>query len=143
MVRTERVFSSWVMKAPGIPIRRDGGCDDEFTARLKSSEEQRAVEDGIVRGNHNVSRGDGGTVLRGHPARLALIEPSHPTACEDLAAVGDQILGQGEQVLTRVEPRLVLDPDCAGDLERQTGLGDERGVQPVLRVSSSRGSYGP
>ncbi len=48
---------------------------------------------------------------------------------EHVTAVAGDRLGQCEQVLPRVELRLVLEPHRAGDLERQRSLGGEGDVE--------------
>lgn len=57
--------------------------------------------------------------------RLAAPHAAGTCQLEDVAAIAGQRRGESEQVLARVELRLVLEPDSAGNLVRKRRLAHE------------------
>ncbi|MGI8722734.1 MAG: hypothetical protein ACR2JG_10950 [Geodermatophilaceae bacterium] len=69
----------------GIVFGGNHGGYDEFPAWLQPGEQQRAVEDGVVRRDHHISRADRRSALGAHPARRTLVEPDRSAVLEDSA----------------------------------------------------------
>jgi hypothetical protein len=129
--RARPVLGGDVHALRGLRLVHRGG-DHEFPARGEAGEQQRAVEDRVVGGDHHVTGGDANPLVGGQHAGLALGETDHAGALVQPAAAPAYVVRQRHQVLAGVELGLLSDPHGARHGERQVRLGHEFGRQPRL-----------
>jgi hypothetical protein len=85
--------------------------------RKRLREEEAAVQERQVRRHDHILRPQGAAIGL-HPARIPLVDVERTCLLEHVAALAGDRPGEREQVLARVELRLIAEPDRPGDLVR-------------------------
>jgi hypothetical protein len=104
----------------------DATGDRVRALRVGTRKDERAVEERVVGCDHHAARRHA-RARRPHDAVLVLVDLGRARVLVDACAARRELVGEAQQVLTRVELRLIVDADGGRDRVRQgCRLGERR-----------------
>ena len=127
--------SGWRRRSRGTcrAVRFPRGRRPHTTLRSQAGEEEAAVEQRHLRGDHHVLGGQRGAVLEPQPARTAVRDRADAAALVDARAGALRSRRQAAGEGRRVQAELVGEADGGSDRERQIGRVRELDLEPGVR----------